>query len=54
MREMGQPAALLRNDQRLCRRQNAAAKSATMKIRDVLRILRDDGWYLNRTRGSHR
>lgn len=25
-----------------------------MKIRDVLRLLLDDGWFLSRTRGSHR
>lgn len=25
-----------------------------MKVRDVLRMLADDGWYLARTRGSHR
>ena len=25
-----------------------------MKVRDVLRRLREDGWYLARTRGSHR
>lgn len=25
-----------------------------MKFRDILRILSDDGWYLARTRGSHR
>ena len=24
-----------------------------MKVRDVLRLLTDDGWYLVRTRGSH-
>jgi predicted RNA binding protein YcfA (HicA-like mRNA interferase family) len=24
-----------------------------MKIREVLRLLQDDGWYLARTRGSH-
>ena len=24
-----------------------------MKIREVLRLLRDDGWYLARQRGSH-
>lgn len=24
-----------------------------MKIRDLLRLLRDDGWMLARTRGSH-
>ncbi len=25
-----------------------------MKVRSVLRILQDDGWVLERTRGSHR
>jgi predicted RNA binding protein YcfA (HicA-like mRNA interferase family) len=25
-----------------------------MKVREVLRLLRDDGWYLVATRGSHR
>ena len=25
-----------------------------MKVRDVLRLLADDGWVLDRTRGSHR
>lgn len=25
-----------------------------MKIKDVINILKDDGWYLDRTRGSHR
>ena len=25
-----------------------------MKIRDILRMLEDDAWYLARTRGSHR
>ncbi|MEP6905822.1 MAG: type II toxin-antitoxin system HicA family toxin [Gemmatimonadales bacterium] len=25
-----------------------------MKFRDLIRFLRDDGWYLKRTRGSHR
>lgn len=24
-----------------------------MKVRDVLRLLADDGWYLARARGSH-
>ncbi|WP_309670275.1 type II toxin-antitoxin system HicA family toxin [Gemmatimonas sp.] len=24
-----------------------------MKVRDVLRLLTDDGWFLVRTRGSH-
>ena len=24
-----------------------------MKIREVVRLLQDDGWYLARTRGSH-
>ena len=27
---------------------------STMKVRDVLRLLADDGWVLDRTRGSHR
>jgi predicted RNA binding protein YcfA (HicA-like mRNA interferase family) len=25
-----------------------------MKVRQVLRLLRDDGWRVDRTRGSHR
>jgi len=25
-----------------------------MKVRDVLKLLMKDGWYLDRTRGSHR
>jgi predicted RNA binding protein YcfA (HicA-like mRNA interferase family) len=25
-----------------------------MKVRDVIRVLETDGWYLARTRGSHR
>lgn len=25
-----------------------------MKVRDVLKRLNDDGWYLNRQKGSHR
>ncbi|OHB83309.1 MAG: addiction module toxin, HicA family [Planctomycetes bacterium RBG_16_64_12] len=25
-----------------------------MKVRDVLKRLSDDGWYVHRTRGSHR
>jgi predicted RNA binding protein YcfA (HicA-like mRNA interferase family) len=25
-----------------------------MKIRDVIKLLKKDGWYLSRTRGSHR
>lgn len=25
-----------------------------LKIREVIRLLEDDGWYLTRTRGSHR
>jgi predicted RNA binding protein YcfA (HicA-like mRNA interferase family) len=24
-----------------------------MKVRDMIRLLREDGWYLARTRGSH-
>ncbi len=29
------------------------SESSTVKVRDVLRMLTDDGWYLARTRGSH-
>lgn len=25
-----------------------------MKVKDVIKILENDGWYLSRTRGSHR
>jgi predicted RNA binding protein YcfA (HicA-like mRNA interferase family) len=25
-----------------------------MKVREVIRMLEQDGWYLDRTRGSHR
>ena len=25
-----------------------------MKVRELLRLLADDGWYLDRTKGSHR
>jgi predicted RNA binding protein YcfA (HicA-like mRNA interferase family) len=25
-----------------------------MKVRDIIKLLQDDGWYLARTRGSHR
>lgn len=25
-----------------------------MKVRQLLRLLRDDGWYIDRTRGDHR
>lgn len=25
-----------------------------MKVRDLVKLLEDDGWYLARTRGSHR
>ena len=27
---------------------------ATVKVRDILSKLQQDGWYLTRTRGSHR
>jgi predicted RNA binding protein YcfA (HicA-like mRNA interferase family) len=29
-------------------------KSAELKVRDVLKLLADDGWYHVRTTGSHR
>jgi predicted RNA binding protein YcfA (HicA-like mRNA interferase family) len=25
-----------------------------MKVREIIRIIEDDGWYLDRTNGSHR
>jgi predicted RNA binding protein YcfA (HicA-like mRNA interferase family) len=25
-----------------------------VKVKDVIRLLEEDGWYLSRTRGSHR
>ena len=25
-----------------------------MKVRDAIKLIEDDGWYLDRTRGSHR
>lgn len=25
-----------------------------MKVKDVITLIESDGWYLNRTRGSHR
>ncbi len=25
-----------------------------MKVREIIKILEEDGWYLDRTRGSHR
>lgn len=25
-----------------------------MKVRDIIRLVQDDGWFLVRTRGSHR
>jgi predicted RNA binding protein YcfA (HicA-like mRNA interferase family) len=25
-----------------------------MKVREAIRLVEDDGWYLDRTRGSHR
>ncbi|MFH1113447.1 MAG: type II toxin-antitoxin system HicA family toxin [Pseudomonadota bacterium] len=25
-----------------------------MKVRDVIRLVEDDGWYIARTKGSHR
>jgi predicted RNA binding protein YcfA (HicA-like mRNA interferase family) len=31
-----------------------AAPYAHMKIRDIIRLLERDGWYLHRTAGSHR
>ena len=27
---------------------------AAMKVRDLIKLLKDDGWFIVRTRGSHR
>ena len=32
----------------------SATKTYFMKIRELITLLRQDGWYLARTRGSHR
>jgi predicted RNA binding protein YcfA (HicA-like mRNA interferase family) len=37
---------------RIKQRENLGPK--TMKVRDVIKRLKADGWYLARTRGSHR
>jgi predicted RNA binding protein YcfA (HicA-like mRNA interferase family) len=31
-----------------------SAAFAAMKIRAMIKLLEEDGWYLDRTRGSHR
>ena len=36
------------------RRRSAGGIWEEMKVSEVIRILRDDGWYLDRVRGSHR
>lgn len=28
--------------------------SSTVRVRDIIRLVEDDGWYLVATRGSHR
>jgi predicted RNA binding protein YcfA (HicA-like mRNA interferase family) len=34
--------------------QHDRADERPVKVRDVLRRLQDDGWYIDRVRGSHR
>jgi predicted RNA binding protein YcfA (HicA-like mRNA interferase family)/predicted RNase H-like HicB family nuclease len=34
--------------------QNAACYPAFVKVREIIKIIQDDGWFLARTRGSHR
>ena len=29
-------------------------RTLTMKVREVIKLLTDDGWFLHRTKGSHR
>ena len=31
-----------------------SAAFAAMKIRAIIKLIEEDGWYLDRTRGSHR
>jgi predicted RNA binding protein YcfA (HicA-like mRNA interferase family) len=31
-----------------------AAKNEVVKVRDAIKLIEKDGWYLARTRGSHR
>ena len=38
----------------LTERVAAATEACGMKVGDLLRLLRDDGWFLAATRGSHR
>jgi len=31
-----------------------SAAFAAMKVRAIIKLIEEDGWYLDRTRGSHR
>jgi predicted RNA binding protein YcfA (HicA-like mRNA interferase family) len=31
-----------------------SAAFAAMKVREMIKLIEEDGWYLDRTRGSHR
>jgi predicted RNA binding protein YcfA (HicA-like mRNA interferase family) len=35
-------------------KENAVVRIETMKVRDIIKLIENDGWYLDRTRGSHR
>jgi len=48
--EVGNCPCFWYNDQEAC----CDRRARRMKVREVIRILLDDGWYLVATRGSHR
>jgi predicted RNA binding protein YcfA (HicA-like mRNA interferase family) len=35
-------------------KETAIVRIETMKVRDIIKLIENDGWYLDRTRGSHR
>jgi predicted RNA binding protein YcfA (HicA-like mRNA interferase family) len=37
-----------------CSKEPARRQNKGVKVRDVIRLIEDDGWILSRTRGSHR
>jgi predicted RNA binding protein YcfA (HicA-like mRNA interferase family) len=37
-----------------CSNEPRRRQSKEVKVRDVIRLIEDDGWILSRTRGSHR
>jgi predicted RNA binding protein YcfA (HicA-like mRNA interferase family) len=35
-------------------RRRSDTKDRAVKVREAIKLIEDDGWYLDRTRGSHR